>query len=260
MANATAPVVAVDNVCFAYHEREVLHRVNFNVMPNALVVMVGPNGGGKTTLLRLLLGEIQPLHGHLSIFGQTPIAARRQVGYVPQVMPFDPRFPASVLEVVLMGRVAHSRWGHYARADRQVALASLARVGLAGFEQRAFAALSGGERQRVLIAQALAGEPRLLLLDEPVANVDPAHVSHLYDLFKELSQQLTILLVSHNLSVVTSHATHVLCVNGTATLHPLNEVMTSTFQEAFGGRLAAITHGGECHVLDASKIMHQPHS
>ncbi len=253
------PVIDVCDVCFAYGGQEVLHNVSFRIGGRELVAVVGPNGGGKTTLLKLLLGELSPRYGTIRVLGRAPEEARVRVGYVPQAVPFDPRFPVSVREAVLMGRVAKSRFGHYTRMDREAVREALDRVGLAGFEKRSFAELSGGERQRVLIAQALAGGSELLLLDEPVANVDPEHTSHLYGLFQALTAEVTVMMVSHNLSVVTGHATHVLCVNRTAGLHAIGEVASATFTEAFGGTLTAIRHDASCHVLDPSGAMHAPH-
>ena len=253
------PVIDVSDVCFAYGGQEVLHNVSFRIAANALVAVVGPNGGGKTTLLKLLMGALQPRYGTIRVLGSAPEAVRTRIGYVPQAVPFDPRFPVSVREAVLMGRVAKSRFGAYGGEDRRAARAALERVGLADFEKRAFAELSGGERQRVLIAQALAGGSELLLLDEPVANVDPEHTSLLYELFQALTAEVTVMMVSHNLSVVTGHATHVLCVNRTAGLHAISEMASATFTEAFGGSLTAIRHGADCHVLDPSAAMHAPH-
>jgi len=254
-----ATVIEVDNVCFAYNGQEVLHNVSFEIGERALVAVVGPNGGGKTTLLKLLLGQLAPRYGTIRVFGGAPEAARTRLGYVPQAVPFDPRFPVSVRETVLMGRVGRNRFGVYGRGDHAAAARALERVGLANFGKRPFAELSGGERQRVLIAQALAGGSELLLLDEPVANVDPEHAGRMYALFKELTAEVTVMMVSHNLGVVTGHATHVLCVNHTAGLHALGEVASSTFTAAFGGSLTAIRHDATCQVLDPSVSMHVPH-
>lgn len=256
---AAEPVIEVSDVCFAYNGQEVLHNVAFRIARKSLVAVVGPNGGGKTTLLKLLLGELKPRYGTIRVLGGTPEETRVRVGYVPQAAPFDPRLPVSVREAVLMGRVAKSRFGHYVQADAVAARDALERVGLAGFERRSFAELSGGERQRVLIAQALAGGSELLLLDEPVANVDPEHASRLYELFKALTSEVTVMMVSHNLSVVTGHATHVLCVNRTAGLHAIGEVASATFTEAFGGILTAIRHDADCHVADPSGALDAPH-
>ncbi len=256
---AAEPAIEVSDVCFAYGGQEVLHNVSFRIARNALVAVVGPNGGGKTTLLKLLLGELEPRYGTIRVLGGAPAATRVRIGYVPQTVPFDPRFPVSVREAVLMGRVAKSRFGHYGPPDHTAARDALARVGLADFERRSFAELSGGERQRVLIAQALAGGSELLLLDEPVANVDPEHTSRLYELFKALTSDVTVMMVSHNLSVVTGHATHVLCVNRMAGLHAIGEVASSTFTEAFGGSLTTIRHDADCHVMDPSAALDAPH-
>jgi zinc transport system ATP-binding protein len=253
------PAIAVRDVCFSYGAQEVLHNVTFDIGPRSLVAVVGPNGGGKTTLLKLLLGALAPRYGEIRVLGDTPEAARARVGYVPQAIPFDPRFPVSVREVVLMGRVGKSRFGTYGRADAAEMRRALERVRLEAFERRAFSELSGGERQRVMIAQALAGGSELLLLDEPVANIDPEHASQMYELFRELTAEVTVMMVSHNLGVVTGHATHVLCVNRTAGLHAIGDVASATFTEAFGGSLTTIRHDADCHVLDPSAALHAPH-
>jgi len=256
----TSPAVEVRDVCFAYGDQEVLHNVSFSIARRELVAIVGPNGGGKTTLLRLLLGELQPRFGSVRVFGELPAVSKRRVGYVSQAIPFDPRFPVSVREVVLMGRVAKARLGIFGKADHTAAEEALAKVGMSGFAGRAFAEISGGERQRVMIAQALAGGSEMLFFDEPVANVDSKHASQLYNLFKELtSEGVTVLMVSHNLGVVTVHATQILCVNRTAGLHAIGDLASQTFTEAFGGSLTAIRHDSDCHVLDPSSAMHAPH-
>ena len=253
------PVIQVKDLCFSRGRQEVLHNVSFEIAPHALVAVVGPNGGGKTTLLRLLLGELEPDYGSVAVFGEKPSLVRKRIGYVPQTFPFDNRFPISVLEAVMMGRIARTRFGFYAREDREAAQTALERVGLAGFGERSFAKLSGGERQRVLIAQALSAGTELLLLDEPVANVDPERASQLYELFSDLTESVTIMMVSHNLSVVTGHATHVLCVNRGAGFHAIGEIASTTFTESFGGILTAIRHGKDCQVTDPIPYLHTPH-
>ena len=250
-------VIDVQDVCFAYGGQEVLHNVTFAVPAQAFVAVVGPNGGGKTTLLKLLLGEIEPRFGDVRVLGDLPQAVRRRVGYVPQTLPFDLGFPVCVRDVVLMGRVDRHRVGPYRATDRRAASEALARVGLSEFERRSFGALSGGERQRVLIAQALVSSPELLLLDEPTASVDPAATSRLHALFHELKRDRTIVMVSHNLGAVTGHATHVLCVNRTAEMHLMADVAAGTVRN---GDLTVLLHGPECHVLDSSSVLDTPHS
>ena len=216
--------ITIENLCFGYEEREVLHNVSLAIPERDFAIIVGPNGGGKTTLLKLMLGLLTPRYGCVRIFGQPPQRQRRKLGYVPQSLQFDPNFPIDVLETVLLGRIERHWCGGFDDSDRQAALTALAEVGLAGREHDPYAALSGGQRQRVLIAQALASEPQLLLLDEPGANLDTPGVHTIYALLKELSQRLTIVMVSHNLSMVESFARHVICVNHTVDMHDIADV------------------------------------
>lgn len=246
-------------MCFAYGEQEVLHNVSFSVAKHSFTAVVGPNGGGKTTLLKLLLGELQPMFGSILISGAPPRYSRGKIGYVPQSFPFDPRFPVSVMEVVLMGRVGGGIFGFHGAEDFRRVDEALAAVGLAGFGARSFAGLSGGERQRVLIAQALAGGCELLFLDEPTANVDPMHAVELYKLFSSLKSRLTIMMVSHNLSVVTSSATHVLCVNRSADMHTIGELSAGSVGAA-NNSMALLNHDHACHILDVAANWNSPHA
>ena len=255
-----ASVIEFENVCFAYETEEVLHNVSFRIEPLDMVVFVGPNGGGKTTLLHLILGTHKPTRGRVRVFGQAPGKGRGRVGYVPQHVLFDPQFPVNVLDVVKMGRVERHLAGPYRSTDRAAALGALEQVDMVHLRRRSFAELSGGERQRVLIAQALVCEPELLLMDEPTANVDYVVENRLHALLRELNERLTIVLVSHNLNVVTETVKHVLCVNRSADLHPASELVSEVFREETGSRLALLRHGSRCHVIDPSAVFQAPHS
>ncbi len=211
--------LSVRDVCFAYGAHEVLHNVSFDIPDRALVAIVGPNGGGKTTLLNLMLGALQPRYGSLRVLGTSPRAVRRRIGFVPQHLHFDPGFPVTVEDAVLLGLTASHLFGGFRRGERKVAAEALETVGLGHKARALFAELSGGERQRVLIAQALCNDVDLLLLDEPTANVDAATEQALYALFRRLNRTKTVVIVSHNLRVVIAHATHILCVNRTVDLH-----------------------------------------
>ncbi len=240
---AMEAVIDIENVCFRYERQEVLHNINLRIRQGDFVIFVGPNGGGKTTLLRLILGLIEPRFGTIRVLGGSPAQARRHIGYVPQSLQFDAAFPASVLDIVLMGRVERHRFGPYNKQDRAVALDCLWQVGLGEYEKRAFASLSGGERQRVLIAQALACQPELFLLDEPNANLDAIGSQTIYELLRELNKRLTIVLVSHNLNTVESYASHIVCVNHTADMHGLGEVSSIA-----DGNWTHLRHGVSCPV------------
>lgn len=247
------------SVCFAYERTEVLHNVDFILPSGSMAAVVGPNGGGKSTLLKLALGLIEPGRGAVRVFGEMPRVARRRVGYVPQYLQFDEAFPVHALDVVLMGRVDAHVVGPYRRADRDTAMASLDRVHAAPLARRSFAELSGGERQRVLIAQALASDPDMLLLDEPTANVDPETERRIYEVLHELNQSMTVVAVSHNVNVVTRHASHLLCVNRTASMVPMEDLTQEKLHAVRRGDMTVLQHEASCHVLDASEVLQTPH-
>ncbi len=257
--SATAVIEVID-LCFFFGDREILHNLNFRVREKDLVAVVGPNGGGKTTLLLLLLGLLEPTLGTVRVFGAAPAAARVRIGYVPQHFSFDPRFPVSAFDVVRMGRVEKHALGLYRREDNAAAERALEEVGMLDRRKRSFSRLSGGERQRVLIARALAGNPELLLMDEPTANVDSRAENALYELFHRISLAKTVIFVSHNLNVVTRYVSHVLCVNHAAVYHPIGEIMTAAFKEAHGGELAVLLHDLRCHITDPSRAFASAHA
>ena len=255
-----SPVIQLKNVCFSYRTREVLHNVNFEVAKEDMMAIVGPNGGGKTTLLHLILGLLKPVRGTVSLFGEDPLKSRNRVGYVAQNLQFDNAFPITALEVTEMGCLHQRQDGQPAKEGREKAMEALKATGCDHLHAAAFASLSGGERQRVMIASAMAGDPELLLMDEPTANVDPKSEHELYTLFQEMNRKIPIVFVSHNLSVVSRHVSHVLCVNHTAVAHPMADILHTTFTELYGGELALLSHDMHCHITDASHAYDEPHA
>lgn len=252
-------MVHFQDVCFAYERREVLHNVDLHIPDGSFVAVVGPNGGGKTTLLKLMLGLLTPGRGTVRVFGAPPGRHRRAIGYVAQHLGFDPAFPVSALDVVLMGRADRHRFGPYRRHDRAKALQALERVHLQHLARRPLARLSGGERQRVLIAQALASDPDFLLLDEPTANVDTAVEHEIYDLLHELNDHMTLMVVSHNLNVVSRHASHIVCVNRTASLTRVDSLTEERLHAFHRGDMTIFQHPESCHVHDPSRALQEPH-
>lgn len=211
------PVVALEKICFAYQEASVLKDISFIINQGEFVGIIGPNGGGKTTLLKLIMGFLKPNSGKITVFGEPPIAARNEIAYVPQSLRFDKQFPISVKELVLGGRLSHLPWyGRFSAADHEAAMEALERVGMADFSARPFGTLSGGQAQRALIARALASHPRLLLLDEPTASVDAAAEVDIYKILKKLQGTMTILMVTHNLQAAIELVEKVVCVQHTA--------------------------------------------
>jgi len=237
------PVISVHGVSFAYDGDLVLRDVCLEVAPRDFACMVGPNGGGKTTLLKLILGLLAPAAGRIRVFGGPPQEARTRIGYMPQHAQVDLRFPVSVADVVLMGRLGRAEiMGPYRRAHRDAAWQALREVGLYDLRQRPFGTLSGGQRQRTLIARALASEPELLLLDEPTANLDAPAESDLYELLRRLNERLTIVMVTHDLGFVSRFVRTVICVNRCVVVHPTSEITGEIIREIYGADVCMIRH------------------
>ncbi len=237
----SSAAISLRRVYFDYGAISVLEDVSFEVAPGEAVSIVGPNGGGKTTLLRLILGLLHPDRGEVRLFGRGPSKTRLRVGYMPQHVYHDFQFPVSVLDVVLMGRLDQAV-GRYSKGDRRVALESLDEVGMVGFSRRPFSRLSGGERQRVLIARALACRPDLLLLDEPTANVDSLAESQLHELLAKLSEGRTLVMVTHDLAFVSDMVSKVVCVNHRVAVHPTEEVNGRSIQDLYQRPLRVVRH------------------
>lgn len=239
------PAVCVDKVSFSYGRERVVEDADFDIFEGESVCVVGPNGGGKSTLLKLILGLLRPNTGRIEIFGDVPSVGRRVVGYVPQQIEFDPLFPVTALDVVLMGRLGRGSLGIVRRADRRAAVEALARMGLADQGKQAFASLSGGQRQGVLIARALVADVRLLLLDEPTAHVDVAAEERLVENLSALDPLLTVITVSHDLAFVSRAVPKVVCVNRCVHVHPTAELTESRIRELYGHEVRMVQHDHE---------------
>lgn len=237
------PAVAIEDVSFSYDGTPVVSGANLTVGCSEFVTIVGPNGGGKSTLLRLVLGLLVPDSGSVRVFGCRPEESKPRMGYVPQHCDTDPSFPATVLDVVLMGRLGRTRvFGTYTRDDTDAAMAALNDVELSDLVRRPFSRLSGGQRQRTLIARALVSEPDILLLDEPAASLDIAMEKELYDILLRLKRRLTVLLVSHDLAFVAGFTDTVACVNRTVAVHTTSEVTPELINALYGRDVRFVRH------------------
>ncbi|MFI5333824.1 MAG: metal ABC transporter ATP-binding protein [Chlamydiales bacterium] len=209
-------ILEIDNLSFGYEKTPILQGVDLAIHEGEFIVIFGPNGGGKTTFLKLLMGFLEPVSGTISLFGKTPRKARQKLSYVPQVAQFDRQFPLSVLELVLMGRLNQTKWwGGFPREAKKEALDALEKVGLLEKAPAPFGTLSGGQAQRALIARALVSNPELLLLDEPTASVDPEAEKQIHALLLKLKGSMTILMVTHDLQPLLEKADRLLCVHRT---------------------------------------------
>ena len=237
--------IIFDNVCFAYKQRNIIEDVNLRIKKGEFASIVGPNGGGKTTLLKLILGLIKQDKGQIHIFGKNPDQVRHKIGYMPQYAHLDMDFPATVMDVVLMGRLANKHFW-FSKKDRFEALTAIDDVGMTKFTDTSFNELSGGQKQRILIARALCSRPELLLLDEPTANVDYQTEENLFSILQKLNSKMTILLVSHDLGFVSKYVKSVICVNRQVVIHPTTLINGTVIKDIYHGDLKMVRHDHRC--------------
>lgn len=211
--------IHVQNLSFAYEKVLILKEISFQIEENRFIGIFGPNGGGKTTLLKLLMGFLEPQEGKITLFGEKPSLQRKHMAYVPQITGFDKQFPLTVMEMVLMGCLRECNYlGHIPSFYKQKAHEVLCQVGLENKKNASFGELSGGEAQRALIARALLISPKLLFLDEPTASVDSSTEMMLYELLMQLKKTTTILMVSHSLPAMTRLVDGCLLISRNATM------------------------------------------
>ena len=242
-----APMIEIENLSFGYDgDTPALREVTLSLAAGESACIIGPNGGGKTTLLKLLLGLLEPQSGTIRVFGLPPKEARSRIGYMPQYHQLDAAFPISVMEVVLQGTLTRRSWGFFGREARRIAESALAEMGIAELARRSFAALSGGQRQRVLIARALACRPDLLLLDEPTANIDPGAEEQFYATLQRLRERMSILTVSHDLGFVNRETDRIICVNRRVSLHDAASFDQRTADEIYHHSVSMVHHDHAC--------------
>ena len=210
----TQTIIETQNLNFSYNRQLVLRGVNLSIHSGDFTAMIGPNGGGKTTLLKLMLGLLNADSGSIRIFGNPPKNVSHRIGYVPQDTHINQNFPISSSDVVLMGKIKPGRgWSRHSKEDRMDVLRALEQVGMEKYGEQRIGELSGGQKQRVFIARALVTNPDILLLDEPTASIDNKGQNELYALLKELNYKITIIVVSHDLMVISRYVKSVACVN-----------------------------------------------
>jgi zinc transport system ATP-binding protein len=249
--NSPGPVIEMQHVDFSYGGPRVLKHLDLRGERGEFLGIVGPNAGGKSTLLKLVLGLIEPQGGKIRVLGTTPRGASRQIGYVPQYPTFPRDFPVTVEQVVMLGRLGVGRkpgrlamlWpGRVSRSDREAVAEALAEVEAGDIAQRQIGGLSGGQLQRVLLARALVGEPQILILDEPTANIDQRMEGEIFDLLNALNERMTILVVSHDVAFISSYVSRVACVNQTLVCHRTDAIDGKTIQDLYGESVRMVTH------------------
>ncbi len=243
--------VSIKDLMVSYGHISALDRINLEVKTGEFLGIIGPNGGGKSTLLKSILGLHPRVDGEVLLFGDSPVKNRRYVGYVPQISSVDKTFPITVCEVVLSGLIRRDivPFFRYTKKDKAAAREVLDRLGLTELSERRISELSGGQFQKMLIGRAIISSPKLLLLDEPTANVDISSREGIYDLLTELNDDITIILVTHDLMAISSSVKSLACLNKTLIYHGDPSIDQGVIDDLYGCPVDLIAHGVPHRVL-----------
>jgi len=233
-------LIEINHLSFAYENDIILENINLQVDPLDFLAVIGPNGGGKSTLLKLILGLLKPKKGTILIHEKPPSHAPSHIGYVPQNTNVNTDFPIKVLEVALMGHKSRKKplFG-YGKDEIACAMGALGQVGMQAYAQHKIGDLSGGQRQRVMIARALCTHPEILILDEPTSSIDIQGQKEIYELLRVLNQTITIMVVSHDISIILEYANKAAHINKHLAFHDISN-KEKTFH----------THGTEGHFCE----------
>jgi zinc transport system ATP-binding protein len=249
-----SPVFEVKNLFFEANGQQILKEISLSILPGDYCAIIGPNGGGKTTLIRLLLGLEKPTKGTIKLFGQPLNRFKRwhKIGYVPQrAAQLDQSFPATVLEVVKMGRIASQRlFSRESKADKAAIEEAMVKMDVIDIKDKLIGELSGGQRQRVMIARALASQPEVLILDEPNTGVDAVSQNRFYRLLKELNDEagMTIVFITHDIGVIVDDIGRLFTVNQTLlTCNDPKEAISCDDMSALYGIDAHLIHNHHHH-------------
>jgi len=242
-------IIELIDISATYGEEIVLKDVNLTINSNDFIGIIGPNGGGKTTLVKLMVGLLKPVKGQIIKYKANGRDTKNQIGYLPQISRFDTRFPISVIDVVLSGLVSDKAvFKRYTQADKDKAVELLTRMGISDLYSRPIGELSGGQMQRVFLCRAIITSPSLLILDEPNTFVDSKFEADLYDILLELNKTMAIIVVTHDIGTISYYVKTIACVNKYLNYHPSN-IITEKQLAAYGCPIQIITHGDIPHTV-----------
>ena len=241
-------VVEMTDVSVKFNNQPVLTSINLNIRANDFLAIIGPNGGGKSTLLKVILGLLKADQGQVTVFGNQPGDPHNPIGYLPQHVSFDPDFPINVHDTVLSGRY-HGFFRGYSDEDRDMVEKALDEVDMLNLQDRQMSRLSGGQMQRVFIARALVRDPKLLLLDEPMASIDPEMQNSFYKLLSRLRGRMAIVLISHDVGAVSTQVENIACLNQRLYYHGPVEDSEKGLEAVYKCPIDLISHGIPHRVL-----------
>lgn len=253
------PIIDVKNLSAGYDGRTVLRDVNLTVYQRDFLGIIGPNGGGKTTLIKCILGLLKPTGGEVIFHSSRPANSQFTMGYLPQYNTIDRKFPITVEEVILSGLSSKkSLTSRFSAKLREKAHEVIARMGLDGLEKRAIGALSGGQLQRALLGRAIISDPEVVILDEPSTYIDKRFEARLYELLAEINKDCAIILVSHDIGTVLQQVKSIACVNETLDYHPDAGVTNEWLERNFQCPIELLGHGALPHrILGEHKHSHE---
>lgn len=243
--------VELKEVSVYFNSKCVLEDINLKVSENDFLGIIGPNGGGKTTLLKVIAGLIKPTKGSVKVFGSPPDKSDSTIGYVPQMNQPDLNFPATVWDIVLTGRLKKRNLiKPYSEADKKAALEALRAMELEDLKDEPIGKLSGGQRQRVFIARALAAKPKLLLLDEPTLSIDRKLDTKFWEFLNELKSRITIIVVTHDISAVSKYVDKIACLNRRLYYNESKQITREMWMEVYQCPVDIIAHGLPHRVIE----------
>ena len=228
------PIIKIEHLCAGYDQKEVLNDINLTIYSDDYLGIIGPNGGGKTTLMRLILGLKKPTEGSIRFYKDNKEVKEITMGYLPQYNDLDRQFPISVYEVVLSGlSKTKSLFARYTKAQHQQVLDTLERMQLTDLKDRHIGALSGGQLQRVLLARAIVSKPDVVILDEPNTYIDRRFQKQMYEMLEQINKECAIVIVSHDIAEVLNNVKHIACVNHHLHYHATADMSREKLEEHF---------------------------
>lgn len=237
-------IIKIENLSAGYDQKTVLHDINLEISEKDFLGIIGPNGGGKTTLMKVILGLLKPSEGKITFYDNGMPVEQLEIGYLPQYNSIDKKFPISIYEVILSGlNRQKSLFSRFTKEHHERVKETISMMGLEGMENKPIGQLSGGQMQRALLGRAIVSNPKAIILDEPNTYIDKRFEARLYSLLEEINKQRAVILVSHDIGSVLQTVKSIACVNGTLDYHPQSEISAEWIEEKLQCPIELLGHG-----------------